>query len=81
MLQPGWITDATISARHVSAKNLQNPWPTTFATALDPYNIDHNTWLAAYKEKYDDLCQMEVYEYSAQNWFSYPNYMHTHSKV
>ena len=63
----GLATAAAISAHRVSAKNLQNPWPTTFATALNPSNIEHNTWLVAYKEKYDDLCQMEVYEYSAQN--------------
>ena len=61
VLQPGWLNHPTFSARHVSATNLQNPCPETLSKALDPTNVDHETWYAAYKEEYDDLRRMGVY--------------------
>ena len=33
----------------------------TFTLLLIPKNVDHKTWLAAYKEDFDDLRQMDVY--------------------
>ncbi len=62
VLQPGWLTHPTFSAFHVSAKNLQNQCPATLLKALVSTNVDHATWHASYKEEYDDLRHMGVYE-------------------
>ena len=61
-LQPGWITPPTILAHHVSVTNLKNPCPSTLTKALDSSNSDRSTWLEAYKEEFDDLRKMQVFD-------------------
>ena len=61
ILQPDWQSTPSISAFYFSASNLKNLCPTTLSKALDPFNIDQRTWLAAYKEEYNDLKRMQVY--------------------
>ena len=61
ILQPGWANPPKSLAMHVSAHNLQNPCPPTLSKALDPVNVDHSTWLQSYKEEYDNLRQMNIY--------------------
>lgn len=63
ILQPGWITHfPTVAARHVSAKDLQNPFPTTLSKALDKQNANNATWLQTYTKEFCNRQKMNVYE-------------------
>ena len=62
VLKPGWTSTPTISANRVSATTLVNPCPPTLSKALSPDNADAPIWLESYKEEYNDLKNMEVYE-------------------
>ena len=61
ILQPGWPSIPSTSAFHVSASNIKTPCPSTLSKALNQSNIDHPTWLEVYKEEYNVLRQMNVY--------------------
>ena len=43
------------SVSHVSARNLQNPCPSSLLQALAPDNVDRDTWAASYNEEKDAL--------------------------
>ena len=62
ILQPGWIQQPTMSAFHVSAAHLKNPCPQSLSKALDPSSVDRQTWLDAYKEEFQGLRNMDVYD-------------------
>ena len=61
-LQPGWSPCPTVNTHHVLASTIQNECPTSLQKALHSINTDAQIWTRSYKEEYDTINYLGVYE-------------------